>query len=69
MPRLDSKCDVIGRIVGIERGPVPQMSNTPKYLVIRAVTPLGSVEVLISESAAAELAARLKDILPIVDSE
>jgi hypothetical protein len=25
MPRLDSKCDVIGRIVGIERGPVPQM--------------------------------------------
>jgi hypothetical protein len=69
MPRLDSEGDVLLRITGIERGPLPQMGNTPRYLAIRGVTSVGPREVLISEDAARVLQARLKELLPALDSE
>jgi hypothetical protein len=68
MPRLDSEGDVILRIAGIEKGPIPQMTNTPKYLAIRGVTAVGPRDVLISEAAARELRARLTELLPVADS-
>ena len=64
MPRLDNESDVIQRITGIEKGPIPRMGNTPKYLAIRGMTSVGEREVLISEAAAQDLAARLKALLP-----
>jgi hypothetical protein len=69
MPGVDKLSDIIGRITGVEMGPVPQMSNTPKYLVIRGTAAAGPREVLISEAAARELLAKLKELLPVVDSE
>jgi hypothetical protein len=69
MPRLDSEGDVLTRITGVERGPIPQMSNTPKYLVVRGVSPVGPREILIGEDAARVLQAKLKELLPALDSE
>ncbi len=69
MPRLDSEGDIIARITGLENGPPTQLGGTPKYLVIRGVSAVGPREVLISEAAARELQARLKELLPVVDFE
>jgi len=68
MPRLDSEGDVILRITTVEWGQVPMMSNTPKYLALRGASSLGPREVLISESAARELLARLSELFPTSNS-
>jgi hypothetical protein len=69
MPRLDSESDVLMRVTGVERGPIPRMSNTPKYLVIRGVSPVGQRELLIEEDAARVLLAKLTELLPVEDSK
>jgi hypothetical protein len=69
MPKLYSPDDMITRITGLERGKgIALTSDAPKFLVIRAVSNLGPQEVLISESAALQLRARLTDVLPADDS-
>jgi hypothetical protein len=69
MPRIDNESDIMMRVTGVENGPLPQMSNSPKYFVIRGVSPVGSQEVLISEDAARELLGRLTKLLPNEDDE
>jgi hypothetical protein len=69
MPRLDSQGDVISRITGIDKGPIPQMSNTPIYLAIRGMTSVGEREVLLSVEAARDLQERLQKLLPPEDAE
>jgi hypothetical protein len=69
MPRFDSEGDVLARVTGVEWGPIPQMSNTPKYLVIRGVSSVGPRELLIGEGAARVLQEKLKQLLPVLDSE
>jgi len=69
MPRLDTEGDVMVRVTAVEKGPIPRMSSTPKYLVIRGVSPVGPREILIGEDAARVLLAKLTELLPIDDSE
>ena len=69
MPRLDSNATVITRIAAVDKGEIPQMSNTPKYLVIRGISTVGQQEILISQAAARELLTKLTERLPVDDSE
>src|ERR1700730_9343392 len=62
MPRFDNQSDVITHVDAVEKGDVPVMSSTPKYLAIRGRSLVGQREVLISESAARVLLARLKEL-------
>jgi hypothetical protein len=69
MPRIDSEGDVIVRVTGIEKGPMPQTAVTPKYLIVRGTTPIGPLELLISEQAARDLRTKLARLLPVVEAE
>jgi hypothetical protein len=68
MPRIDSERDVVTRISVIEQ--IDSRSpNTPKYLALRGVAASGPQEWLLSEDAARELQVKLRELLPVVDSE
>jgi hypothetical protein len=61
--------DVIARILGVDKGEIPLMGNTPRYLVIRGKTSVGETQVLIGLEAARDLQGRLTEILPVDDPE
>jgi hypothetical protein len=56
---LRNKLMLITRVLLIEAGAIPLMSNTPKFLRIGVETIHGPLDVRISESAALELTAEL----------
>jgi hypothetical protein len=57
--------DIITRFDGLESGPIPQMSNTPTYLVLHAQTTVGQLDVRISEAAVPELVEVLSQHLKV----
>jgi hypothetical protein len=69
MPRIESEDDVIVRVTGIEKGPMPQTAVTPKYLIVRGTTPIGPLELLISEQAARDFRTKLAGLLPVAETE
>jgi len=65
MPKAtsDIEGEAIQRITAVDRGPPPQMSNTPKYLIIHGINAIGERQIFIREDAARDLSKRLKELL------
>jgi hypothetical protein len=62
MERYEETPIIIG-FDAAEVGPIPQMSNTPKFLVLRTRIEGGRLDLRLSEAAAAELAEALPKLL------